>query len=84
TMIGITAAFEAFRQGIKVLVLVPTAELQAQWQRRLLETLPQATVGTLGNGRHDSLGACDILVAIINSATRESLLNVHSEGLLIA
>lgn len=84
TMIGITAAFEAFRQGIKVLVLVPTAELQAQWQRRLLETLPQATVGTLGNGRRDSLGSCDILVAIINSATRESLLNVHSEGLLIA
>ncbi|WP_344251762.1 sigma-70 family RNA polymerase sigma factor [Brevibacterium sanguinis] len=84
TMIGITAAFEAFRQGIKVLVLVPTAELQAQWQRRLLETLPQATVGTLGNGRRDSLGSCDILVAIINSATRETLLNVHSEGLLIA
>lgn len=84
TMIGITAAFEAFRQGIKVLVLVPTAELQAQWQRRLLETLPQAAVGTLGNGRHDSLGGCDVLVAIINSATRESLLNVHSEGLLIA
>lgn len=30
TMVGITAAFEAFRQGVKVLVLVPTAELQTQ------------------------------------------------------
>src|SRR5699024_11168189 len=84
TMIGITAAFEAFRQGIKVLVLVPTAELQTQWQQRLMETLPQATIGTLGNGRKDSLSSCDILVAIINSATRGTLLSEHSQGMLIA
>lgn len=84
TMVGITAAFEAFRQGVKVLVLVPTAELQTQWQRRLMETLSQADVGTLGNGRNDSLSSCDILVAIINSATRGDLLKEHSEGLLIA
>ncbi|WCE38818.1 sigma-70 family RNA polymerase sigma factor [Brevibacterium sp. BDJS002] len=84
TMIGITAAFEAFRQGIKVLVLVPTAELQTQWQQRLMETLPQADVGTLGNGRTDSLSSCDILVAIINSATRGALLSEQSHGMLIA
>jgi RNA polymerase primary sigma factor len=84
TMIGITAAYEAFRQGIKVLVLVPTAELQTQWQQRLMETLPQADVGTLGNGRQDSLSSCDILVAIINSATRGALLNEYSQGMLIA
>ena len=84
TMIGITAAFEAFRQGIKVLVLVPTAELQTQWQQRLMDTLPQADVGTLGNGRRDSLNSCDILVAIINSATRAALLSEQSQGMLIA
>lgn len=84
TMIGITAAYEAFRKGIKVLVLVPTAELQTQWQQRLMETLPQADVGTLGNGRQDSLNSCDILVAIINSATRGALLSEHSQGMLIA
>lgn len=84
TLIGITAAFEAFRQGIKVLVLVPTAELQDQWQRRLLETIPQADVGTLGNGRHDSLRDCDVLVAIINSATKRDILQQHSLGLVIA
>lgn len=84
TLIGITAAFQAFRLGIKVLVLVPTAELQAQWQRRLLEILPQATVGTLGNGRTDVLRDCDILVAIINSATRRTVLQQHSLGLIIA
>nr|WP_309131252.1 sigma-70 family RNA polymerase sigma factor [Brevibacterium sp.] len=84
TVIGITAAFEAFRLGVKVMVLVPTAELQAQWQRRLLETIPQADVGTLGNGRSDSLQNCDILVAIINSATRRAVLQQHSIGLIIA
>src|SRR5699024_3825945 len=84
TMIGITAAFEAFRQGIKVLVLVPTAELQTQWQQRLIDALPQADVGTLGNGRRDSLNSCDILVAIINSATRAALLSEQSQGMLIA
>ena len=30
TRVGIAAAFEAVRQGIKVLILVPTAELQRQ------------------------------------------------------
>jgi RNA polymerase primary sigma factor len=84
TMIGITAAYEAFRQGIKVLVLVPTAELQIQWQQRLMESLPQADVGTLGNGRQDALSSCDILIAIINSATRGALLREHSQGMLIA
>lgn len=84
TLIGITAAFEAFRQGIKVLVLVPTAELQTQWQQKLLETIPQAAVGTLGNGRSDSLRSCDVLVAIINSATRQLVLQEHSQGMLIA
>lgn len=84
TLIGITATFEAFRQGIKVLVLVPTAELQTQWQQKLLETIPQAVIGTLGNGRSDSLGSCDVLVAIINSATSQILLKDHSQGMLIA
>lgn len=84
TMLGITAAFEAFKNGIKTLVLVPTAELQSQWQRRLSETIPQALIGTLGNGRHDSLADCDILVSIINSAARSTLLAEHQQGLIIA
>lgn len=84
TMLGITAAFEAFKNGIKTLVLVPTAELQSQWQRRLSETIPQALIGTLGNGRHDSLADCDILVSIINSAARRTLLAEHQQGLIIA
>lgn len=33
TRVGIAAAFEAVRRGFKVLILVPTAELQTQWLR---------------------------------------------------
>ncbi|MCQ9385737.1 sigma-70 family RNA polymerase sigma factor [Brevibacterium moorei] len=84
TMIGITAAFEAFKAGIRTLVIVPTAELQIQWQERLATTIPEARVGTLGNGRHDSLDSCDVLVAIINSAARHELLSAHQSGMLIA
>ena len=84
TMLGLTAAFEAFRLGIKSLVLVPTAELQNQWLSRIHSTIPEAIVGTMGNGRHDSLTDCDIVVAIINSAARHKLLEDHQSGLLIA
>lgn len=84
TMLGLTAVFEAFRLGVKSLVLVPTAELQNQWQSRLHATIPEAVVGTLGNGRHDSFADCDVLVAIINSAARRELLADHHSGLLVA
>jgi RNA polymerase primary sigma factor len=54
TRVGIAAAFEAVRQGIKVLILVPTAELQGQWLSSLQRDLPKARRGALGNGRSDS------------------------------
>lgn len=64
TRVGIAAAFEAVRQGIKVLILVPTAELQRQWLVALQRDLSRARRGALGDGRADSLDDVDILVAI--------------------
>ena len=84
TMLGLTALFEALRMGVRTLVLVPTAELQNQWVARIHLVVPDAVVGTLGNGRHDSLSDCDVLVSIINSAAARSLLADHQSGLLIA
>ena len=84
TMLGLTALFEALRMGVKALVLVPTAELQNQWVARIHDVVPDAVVGTLGNGRTDSLSDCDVLVSIINSAARRTLLADHQSGLLIA
>jgi RNA polymerase primary sigma factor len=84
TRVGIAAAFEAVRQGIKVLILVPTAELQRQWLVSLQRDLPKARRGALGDGRLDSLDHVDILVAIVHSASNRETLRSHKAGLIIA
>ena len=84
TRVGIAAAFEAVRQGIKVLILVPTAELQRQWLASLKRDLPKARRGALGDGRADSLDHVDILVAIVHSASNRETLRAHKAGLIIA
>lgn len=84
TRVGIAAAFEAVRQGIKVLILVPTAELQRQWLVSLRRDLPCARRGALGDGRSDSLDDVDILVAIVHSASNRETLRSHRAGLIIA
>ena len=84
TRIGIGAAYEALRRGLKVLVLVPTAELQRQWTENLKEALPRARRGLLGDGGSDSLDSVDILVAIVHSAATRQTLREHKAGLLIA
>lgn len=84
TRVGIAAAFEAVRQGIKVLILVPTAELQRQWLVSLRRDLPQARRGALGDGRSDSLDDVDILVAIVHSASNRETLRSQKAGLIIA
>lgn len=84
TRVGIAAAFEAVRQGIKVLILVPTAELQRQWLVSFRRDLPAARRGALGDGRADSLDDVDILVAIVHSASNRETLRTHKAGLIIA
>ncbi|MET4144050.1 sigma-70 family RNA polymerase sigma factor [Arthrobacter sp. UYCo732] len=84
TRVGIASAFEAIRRGFKVLVLVPTAELQTQWLRSLAKDLPGARRGALGDHRHDSLDTVDVLVAIVHSAATRQTLRDHKAGLIIA
>lgn len=84
TRLGVAAAHEAIRQGIKVLILVPTGELQRQWIATLNRDFPGASTGALGNGRSDSLDDVDVLVAIVHSAATRETLRAHKAGLLIA
>ncbi|MBG0738663.1 sigma-70 family RNA polymerase sigma factor [Paeniglutamicibacter antarcticus] len=84
TRVGIAAAFEAVRRGFKVLVLVPTAELQTQWLRALRKDLPGASRGALGDNHHDSLDTVEVLVAIVHSAATRQTLRDHKAGLIIA
>lgn len=84
TRVGTAAAFEAIRQGMRVLVLVPTSELQRQWVSTLRRDLPGARRGQLGDGHTDTLDTCDVLVAIIHSAATRETLREHKAGLVIA
>ncbi|MGY1637893.1 sigma-70 family RNA polymerase sigma factor [Geodermatophilus sp. SYSU D00742] len=73
TFVGISAARDTLAAGGRVLVIVPTTELQEQWFRVLAEKLPDVDIGRLGGGRQDDLSSCDILVAIVNSAASRTL-----------
>ena len=73
TFVGICAARDVLAAGGRVVVIVPTIELQDQWWRVLAEQLPDAAIGKLGGGRQDELSDCDVLVAIVHSAARRSL-----------
>lgn len=84
TRVGTAAAFEAVRVGYKVLVLVPTAELQTQWLKTMARDLPEARTGALGDGHADSLDRVDVLVAIVHSAAVRRTLASFRAGLVIA
>lgn len=84
TRVGSAAAYEAIRRGMRVLILVPTSELQRQWVSTLRRDLPRARRGQLGDGHADTLDTCDVLVAIVHSAATRETLREHKAGLVIA
>ncbi|WBL20266.1 sigma-70 family RNA polymerase sigma factor [Citricoccus sp. NR2] len=84
TRLGIAASYEALRTGMKVLILVPTLELQQQWAASVRRDLPGVRIGRLGGGRDDSFSSCDVLIAIVNSAAEHETLRQYQDGLIIA
>ncbi len=85
TRLAVAAIAEEFELGGKVAVIVPTVELQRQWFEELESHFRDFQIGLLGNGHQDLLTSCDVLVAIVHSASRYDLgLQDHELGLLIA
>lgn len=84
TRLGLAATVDALKKGFKVLVLVPGAELQGQWRRSILAAVPGVRLGLLGNEHSESFSDVDVLVAIVNSAAKHSLLLARRAGLIIA
>ncbi|MBN1093331.1 DUF3427 domain-containing protein [Blastococcus sp. TML/M2B] len=83
TFVGLAAARDALVAGGRVVVVVPTTELQDQWHAGLVERLPGVRIGRLGGGRQDDLDTHDVLVAIVNSAARRTF-HPREDDLLIA
>jgi RNA polymerase primary sigma factor len=85
TRLAIAAIAQEFQLGGKVAVIVPTVELQRQWFEELESHFENVQIGLLGNGNQDELTSCDVLVAIVHSASRHDLgLQDHELGLLVA
>ena len=85
TWLGLAAVAEELNFGGKVAVIVPTIELQRQWSEVLQRSFPDIQIGFLGNGSHEDLLSCDVLIAIVHSASQRDLgLKDHEFGLLIA
>ncbi len=84
TFLGAIALGKVIEEGGKGVVLVPTRELQDQWVAEL-EKCGFPTVGRLGNGHHQTLGECTVLVAVAASACKYDLgLPRGTKGVLVA
>ncbi len=84
TMLGLVAAEREVASGGRVLVLVPTIELQRQWVESLKKQLPRAHIGLLGDGSSATLDDNHVVVAVVNSARRLECRLPGTTGLLVA
>lgn len=85
TRLAMAAIARELNLGGKVAVIVPSRELQRQWEREMYLFFESADIGLLGNGNSDSLIENDILIAVVNSASQNELGLIDGEsGLLVA
>ncbi len=89
TRLALAAIDKHFREGWKTAIIVPTLELQNQWEKVIQSDLIEPSdlslsIGILGGGRNDSLDNNDILIATAASACTNYLHTGDYNGLLIA
>jgi len=89
TRVGIAAMKDAVAQGRRVLVVVPTIELQSQWVHAIQPHFEDLEIGRLGGGHDESFSENHVVVAVVNTAAtrdgrEEGLLKGIFSGLLIA
>ncbi|MBW3605607.1 MAG: DEAD/DEAH box helicase [Actinobacteria bacterium] len=85
TRLAVAAVRACLSHGGRALVLVPTLDLLAQWQRELRQLVPDARVGQLGGGRDDDLHERHVVVATPHSAAALPVdLPRGAVGLLVA
>lgn len=84
THVGLAAAELFTKAGWKVAVVVPTLELQEQWQRMIVDFLPHVNVGRFGGGFNETFYTRDVLVVSVATGARWYMLAGGQKGLLIA
>ena len=48
------------------MIVVPSVELQQQWQELIRRHLPSAKVACRGGGKRATLVTCDVLISVVN------------------
>ena len=71
--VGVLAAWDGVTRGEKVLVLVPTTDLQDRWLHTLELQLPGLSLGRRGEGCTHTFDDCDVLVSLADAATDDLL-----------
>lgn len=85
TRLGLAAVADQLGRAGRAAIIVPTVELLSQWEGELSEILPDATIGLMGGGSHETLATFDVLVATGASARQRDLeLPKGVPGLLVA
>ena len=85
TRLALAAIAEELEAGGRCAVVVPTLELCRQWQMEISKWFPDVRCGELSGTRSSTLGDVDIVIAVVNSASRYLLgLPTGMRGLLIA
>ena len=85
TRVALAAAERHLSEDGKVAVVVPTHPLLEQWVAALEGQMPNTRIGVLRAGDSGNLAFCDVLVAVVNSASAYELgLPPGRRGLLIA
>jgi len=84
TTLGILAAADAVARGLDVLVIVPGTDLMDQWYKNMKNCLPELAIGKFGDGFKESFISCNIILATVQSAYRNSFQLERDSGFLIA
>ncbi|HUG83359.1 MAG TPA: DEAD/DEAH box helicase, partial [Euzebya sp.] len=85
TRLAIAAVRACLARGGRVLILVPTLDLLAQWHRQLRELVPDASIGQLGGGQADDMHDHHVVIATPHSAAAVPIdLPPGALGLLVA
>jgi RNA polymerase primary sigma factor len=74
----------AVDEGMKVLVITPTAEQVEAWYDGLRAALPINRVGKPNGGREENLRGCDVVVTTAAEAANDSFFGTAFKGMIVA